>query len=279
MLTSRLDKILKPLQGTFDQDDQIPKFLELMRWPEGVRCPYCPSSKVTRLQKPKRKPEGRYLYYCRACRRQFTVTTKTALDHTHVRMAKWLDAIAMIRNRSSRRLKPAELEQSLGVTRKTSVLMCRRLREGMKKGFLRVDAKFTSAVTARLVYPAILTPLSFADLSSPSGRNLRRRVRGQLSHRASAPQWSSWYPRHRFYAVGSAVVLCKKPHGTKSAPCLRAFALSRGEVVCPLAGGDRQLGVQENAVNLGSPTVAQTLVFQFDRFYMGDERSRVISEK
>ncbi len=137
MLTSRLDKILKPLRGTFDQDDQIPKFLELMRWPGGLKCPYCSSSKVTRLQKPKRKPEGRYLYYCRACRRQFTVTTKTALDHTHVPMAKWLDAIAMIRNRSSRRLKPAELEQRLGVTRKTSRLMCRRLREGMKKGFLR----------------------------------------------------------------------------------------------------------------------------------------------
>ena len=137
MLTSRLDRILKPLPEEYDPDDQVPKFLELMRWPQGVKCPYCPSSKVTRLQKPKRKPEGRYLYYCRACRRQFTVTTKTAFDHTHVPMAKWLEALALIRKRSSRRLKPTELEQRLGVTRKTSRLMCRRLRDGMKKGFLR----------------------------------------------------------------------------------------------------------------------------------------------
>jgi len=56
-------------------------------------------------------------------------------------------------------------------------------------------------------------------------------------------------------------------------------ALSRGEVVCPLAGGDRHFGVQENAGNLGSPTVAQTRVFQLDCFDMGDDGSRVISEK
>ena len=137
MLTSRVDRILRPLQERYDRDDQIPKFLEVMRWPKGIKCPFCRSAESTQFHNPKRKPEGRYLYYCRGCRRQFTVTTKTALDHTHVPMAKWLDAISLIRKQSSRRLKPVELQQSLGVTRKTAQSMCRRLRQGMKKGFLR----------------------------------------------------------------------------------------------------------------------------------------------
>lgn len=51
-------------------------------------------------------------------------------------MEKWLRAIAMIRG-SSRRLKPAELVDSLGVTNRTAQLMCRRLRQGMRTSFIR----------------------------------------------------------------------------------------------------------------------------------------------
>lgn len=131
-----LDLFTKPWAGNYGPDDQVPKFLERMRWPRRIKCPHCHSTNVIRFEKPKRKPEGRYLYNCRACRRQFTVTTGTALDRTHVPMEKWLRAIAMIRG-SSRRLKPAELASSLGVTHRTAELMCRRLRRGMRTSFIR----------------------------------------------------------------------------------------------------------------------------------------------
>lgn len=52
-------------------------------------------------------------------------------------MAKWLEAIAMMRRDSARTLKPDALVSQLGVTRKTAHLMCRRLRLGMKGPFVR----------------------------------------------------------------------------------------------------------------------------------------------
>jgi transposase-like protein len=88
------------------------------------------------LRAAKRKPESRYLHFCRACRRQFTVTTGTALHRTHVPLEKWLTAITLIKA-TSRELTAAALVRSLGVTHKTARLMCRRLRRGMKGPFLR----------------------------------------------------------------------------------------------------------------------------------------------
>jgi len=52
-------------------------------------------------------------------------------------MAKWLEAIAMIRGSSSRSLKATDLVRCLGVTRKTAHLMCERLRQGMRGSFVR----------------------------------------------------------------------------------------------------------------------------------------------
>jgi len=52
-------------------------------------------------------------------------------------MAKWLEAIALIKKDSARTLKPDVLMHCLDVTRKTAHLMCDRLRKGMKGPFVR----------------------------------------------------------------------------------------------------------------------------------------------
>ena len=128
--------LVTPLRGTFTREDQIPKFLEIMRWPNEITCPHCRSQRVMRFLRTHRKLESGYLYYCRRCRRQFAVTTCTALHHTHVPLEKWVRAVALIRG-SSRELTAATLARNLGVTYKTGLLMCRRLRRGMKGPFVR----------------------------------------------------------------------------------------------------------------------------------------------
>ena len=128
--------LTRPIREDYKPKDKIPRFLELMRWSGGIRCPHCRSPKVKRFRKAWKTHEGRYLYLCRGCRRQFTVTTGTALHHTHVPLATWLDAIALMK-KSSRSLRPADLVHRLGVTHKTAVLMCSRLRRGMKGLFLQ----------------------------------------------------------------------------------------------------------------------------------------------
>ena len=128
--------LFRPFQGQFQPGEKIPKFLELMRWPGGISCPRCGSRRFSRFDKPKRQPEARYVYNCRACHRQFTVTTGTALHRTHVPLAKWLDAMALMKG-SSRNLTAGQLVCHLGVTHKTAQKMCARLRRGMKEPLLR----------------------------------------------------------------------------------------------------------------------------------------------
>jgi transposase-like protein len=84
----------------------------------------------------KRNYDARYIYFCRSCRRQFTVTTGTALHGTHVALRKWLDAIALMRG-TSRYLDVDEVSYHLAVTRKTARLVIRRLRRGMQGSFVR----------------------------------------------------------------------------------------------------------------------------------------------
>ncbi len=127
----------KPPAGKFERADVVPKFLELMRWPYGVSCPYprCHSPEITKLRNPTRQPEGRYLYYCRKCRRQFTVTTRTVLDRTHVPLAKWLETIALA-ERLGESLKTRDLVRELQVTPKTARAMRRKLQRSQKDEFL-----------------------------------------------------------------------------------------------------------------------------------------------
>ncbi|TAM80264.1 MAG: hypothetical protein EPN47_16020 [Acidobacteria bacterium] len=161
MLSDRYyqDLISRPWSESIDKEDQVPAFLERMRWRRGIKCPRCHSTGITRFKKPKRKPEGRFLYNCRVCHRQFTVTTGTALDRTHVPLEKWLRAIAMMRG-SSRNLKPADLVRRLGVTHGTAQLMCRRLRPGMKTSFIRkLHLVMRSARTPEVIFRNIFPHL------------------------------------------------------------------------------------------------------------------------
>ena len=125
-----------PIKGEFKPEDKLPKFLERMRWLTKIRCPHCPSYRIKQLRFAWNTHDDRYVYLCHRCRCQFTVTTGTALHHTHVPLAKWLDAIAL-RENQRRKVTAAQLVRHLGVTHKTALLMCARLRQGMREPLLR----------------------------------------------------------------------------------------------------------------------------------------------
>jgi len=59
-------------------DNQVVEQIRRHRWPNGVKCPYCGSSKVIEYGKAPRRP---YLqrYFCTNCRRQFNDLTSTPL--------------------------------------------------------------------------------------------------------------------------------------------------------------------------------------------------------
>lgn len=62
-------------------------YLIRLRWPHGVKCPKCRATDVAARQQ---EPVTRWR--CRSCRRDFTVTTHTAMHGSKVGVAKWIAA-------------------------------------------------------------------------------------------------------------------------------------------------------------------------------------------
>ncbi len=117
--------------------------LEHLRWPHGVICPTCHGSDVYLIQ-PKngisRKATNgtlteRRVWNCRACRRQFSAISGTALHGTKVPLRTWclviFDMIAAKNGISAR-----EVERKYGVCPRTAWFMLHRIRECMKSDAL-----------------------------------------------------------------------------------------------------------------------------------------------
>lgn len=130
-------------------------FLEHMRWPDGVKCLGCNSPKITRItakgklnkKSGKRSPD-RELYQCNDCRFQFTATTGTVYHDTHLPLAKWFLAIALI-TESKKGISANQLSRALGVQYRTAWYLAHRIRKAMieanppkMKGTVEVDETY-----------------------------------------------------------------------------------------------------------------------------------------
>ena len=65
-------------------EDQARELLEAVRWPNGAICPRCGSDRAHKLEP---KTEGKThvragVYFCGACRKQFTVTVGTVMERS-----------------------------------------------------------------------------------------------------------------------------------------------------------------------------------------------------
>ena len=86
-------------------EDSADGYLERLRWPNGVECPKCGASDpAIRAEQPVKQ------WRCRACRRDFTVTTHTAMHGSKIEISKW---IAAARRED---IRPAALARELGMS-------------------------------------------------------------------------------------------------------------------------------------------------------------------
>jgi transposase-like protein len=104
-------------------------YLEKLRWPHGPVCPHCGNQGAWRID------GGRAgLYKCAAyvCGEQFTVTVRSALAGSKVRLRTWLMAVQRICE-GDMQLSARALARELGVTYKTAGIMHRRIREALER--------------------------------------------------------------------------------------------------------------------------------------------------
>lgn len=122
------------LGAHFADEQKARLLLEQMRWPNGgPSCPICGKTEtVYRMQKraDSKKPGRPGLLRCRACKKQFTVTTGTVFEDTHIPMTKWLQAIYLLCS-SKKGISAHQLHRMLGLTYKAAWFMAHRLRYAM----------------------------------------------------------------------------------------------------------------------------------------------------
>lgn len=133
----------------FQTDAACLRYLEALRWPEGVRCVQCDSDKVSKIKRRKAgKNKRASIYECLSCGRQFSATSGTLFHDSHLPLTKWFLAVALVCN-AKKGLSAKQMERDLGVSYRTAWYLCHRIRKAMEEGEL---PKFTGIVEADETY-------------------------------------------------------------------------------------------------------------------------------
>jgi len=128
---------LPKLIEEFGSEAKCRAFLEALRWPDGVSCPRCNGTKVSRIEK-------REQYDCDSCRYQFSATAGTVFHDSHLPLWKWFLAVYMLCE-SKKGVSANQLKRMLGVSYKTAWYLCHRIRQAMTAG-IKTEGKLTGSI-------------------------------------------------------------------------------------------------------------------------------------
>ncbi len=127
---------LRELQTKLDTQEKCLAFIEKLRWPDGIRCMTCGCDRISRIKSSSKKQTVRYIFECLepTCRQQFTVTSGTIMNDTHLPLLTWLSAIALV-TQAKKGISGYQLQRNLGLgSYKTAWYLLHRIRESMKPG-------------------------------------------------------------------------------------------------------------------------------------------------
>jgi transposase-like protein len=121
-------KTLQQATVYFSDQDRALDFLVGMRWPNGVKCPHCESSKVSFTAK-------RGVWTCSECpnRRQFSFKVGTIMEDSPISLDKWLVGMWLITS-AKNGISSYELHRALGVTQKSAWFLSHRIRLALQNG-------------------------------------------------------------------------------------------------------------------------------------------------
>jgi transposase-like protein len=119
----------------FKTDDDCLAYLETMRWPDGITCPVCGSdriSKITRKSESKNKRTRIYQCLNSDCSQQFSATSGTIFNDSHLPLTKWFMALALIVD-AKKSMSANQLKEHLGIgSYRTAWYMAHRIRKAME---------------------------------------------------------------------------------------------------------------------------------------------------
>ncbi len=118
----------------FKSDDDCLAYLESMRWPDGVRCPVCGCERISKItRKTASKNKRTRIYQCleETCKQQFSATSGTIFNDSHLPLTKWFMALALIVD-AKKSMSAKQLQEHLGIgSYRTAWYMAHRIRKAM----------------------------------------------------------------------------------------------------------------------------------------------------
>lgn len=109
----------------FDDEARAEAWFVAQRWPDGITCPFCSSEDVKK--RPSRKPQP---YYCRGCRKLFSVKTKTVMHGSKLPLSTWAEAYYVVATNINGQ-SSMWVHREMEISQKTAWFLLHRIREGM----------------------------------------------------------------------------------------------------------------------------------------------------
>ena len=106
-------------------------YLEKLHWGSDRVCPHCGTVNNSFAT----KKAGVYRCSSKGCRKDFSVTTRTVMESSHIKLHVWLQAYYLMAS-SKKGVSSHQLHRALGVTYKTAWFLSHRIRESMRNGGL-----------------------------------------------------------------------------------------------------------------------------------------------
>jgi transposase-like protein len=119
----------------FQSDDDCLAYMESMRWPDGIRCPVCGCNRISTItRKMASKNKRTRIYQCLedTCKQQFSATSGTIFNDSHLPLTKWFMALALIVD-AKKSISAKQLQEHLGIgSYRTAWYMAHRIRKSME---------------------------------------------------------------------------------------------------------------------------------------------------
>jgi transposase-like protein len=109
----------------FSDPDRCFQYALNLRWPNGiVSCPRCGSEKHSFIS-------TRRMWFCKGCKKQFTLKVGTIFEDSPLGLDKWLCAYWMLCN-CKNGISSCEVARAIGITQKSAWFMLHRIRKTMQ---------------------------------------------------------------------------------------------------------------------------------------------------
>jgi len=128
-MDKELGKLPESLQEAvtyFADADKAHKWAVVLRWPNGIECPRCGSKEHSFIS-------TRKIWFCKGCKKQFTVKVGSIFEDSPLGMDKWMLAVWLIVT-CKNGISSYEVANHLGITQKSAWHMMHRVRKAMQSG-------------------------------------------------------------------------------------------------------------------------------------------------